>query len=111
MIPEWLDIVMWTRALDPWRSELLLAATLASLVVAALVTLRLRKEGPQMFGDDPPWIIARFGATGLWGAWALYWALCWWLPIGPLFSGFLLGASIYLAIRYVTLLARGEIEL
>jgi hypothetical protein len=111
VIPEWLDIVIWTRALDPWRSELLLAATLASLVVAALVTMRLREEGPQMFGDDPPWIIARFGAAGLWGAWALYWVFCWWLPIGPLLSGLLLGGSLYLAVRYLMALASREAEL
>ncbi|MCU0949404.1 MAG: hypothetical protein MUF47_14345 [Porphyrobacter sp.] len=100
-MPEWLDVVMWTRALNPWRTELLLAAMVASIAVTALVTMRLRQEGPQMFGNDPPWIIARFGIAGLWGAVALYWLFCWWLAIGPIFSMFLLGMSIWIAVQYL----------
>lgn len=109
-MPEWLDLVMWTRALDPWRSELLLAAMLANLVAAVLVTRQLREDGPQMFGDDPPWIIERFGVAGLWGVLALYWLLSWWLATGPIFALFLLGGSIYVAVQYLRALGGREAD-
>lgn len=109
-MPEWLDPVMWTRALDPWRTELLLAAMLASLVAAVMVTRQLREEGPQMFGDDPPWIIERFGVAGLWGSLALHWLLNWWLATGPIFSLFLLCGSIWITVQYLIALRSPEAE-
>lgn len=90
MIPEWLDVVMWTRALHPWRSELLLAATIMSFADYVTTTMLVRICGPECESNRLlRWIMERWGIRGLWVFWVLFWAVVWMGALGALMLAFL----------------------
>jgi hypothetical protein len=90
VIPEWLDIVMWTRALDPWRFELLLAATIMSFADYVTTTMFVRICGPECESSRLlRWIMERWGIRGLWVFWVLVWTMVWMGVFGALMLAFL----------------------
>ena len=87
-MPEWLDPVMWIRALDPWRFELLLAATVMSFADYVTTTMFVKRAGPELESNRLlRWIMERWGIRGLWILWVVVWTVVW---FGGLFGGALL---------------------
>jgi len=77
-MPEWLDLSLWRQTLAPWRSELLLAATIMSFADYVTTTMFVRRAGPELESNRLlRWIMERRGIRGLWIFWAIVWTVVW----------------------------------
>ena len=78
MMPEWLDLLLWGDSLAPWRTELLLGATIMSFADYVTTTMFVNRAGPEL--ESNPllrWIMERWGIRGLWIFWVLVWTMVW----------------------------------
>lgn len=77
-MPEWLDLSLWRATLAPWRTELLLAATIMSFADYVTTTMFVRIAGPELESNRLlRWIMERWGIRGLWIFWVLVWTVVW----------------------------------
>lgn len=90
-MPEWLDLLLWGDSLAPWRTELLLGATIMSFADYVTTTMFVKRAGPELESNRLlRWIMERWGIRGLWVFWVLVWTAVWFSGLfGALLLAFL----------------------
>lgn len=89
-MPEWFDLSLWRETLAPWRTELLLTATVMSIADYVTTTTFVKIAGPAVESNRLlRWIMERWGIRGLWVFWVLVWTGVWMGAFGALMLAFL----------------------